>query len=142
MSADASRVALQLAGEMDLANADLLTAVVANQLGNGRRFVRLDLCELRFVDCAGLRAIIDAHNDCLAAHGMLVLTGVPPRIAKLLSITGLDEALLIADTHPRTPATAPRPPGRRPAPATRMNPQPRTRAASAEPPTPSSERAV
>jgi anti-sigma B factor antagonist len=97
LAMDATRVTLQLQGEMDLSNADLLIAVLGNQVGLGRRFVRLDVSRLAFLDCSGLRAIVEAHNRCLGARGTLVLTGVTPRIARLLAITGLDEALLVAD---------------------------------------------
>lgn len=94
---DATCAALQLQGEMDLFTADLFTAVIASQLSHGRRFIRLDVSRLAFCDCAGLRAIAEAHNDCLGARGTLVLTGVTPAIARLLTITRMDEALLIAD---------------------------------------------
>ncbi len=102
---DATRATLRLRGEMDLANADLLTAALADQLSFGHRFVRLDLSELSFLDCAGLRALVQAHNDFLAARGSLILTGIQPLLARLLAITRLDEALLIADgCEPRRPA--------------------------------------
>jgi anti-anti-sigma factor len=95
-----TQVTLRLHGEMDLANADLLTAVLASHLERGCHVVGLDLSELGFLDCAGLRAIIDAHNRCLAAHGTLILTGMTAQIARILAITRLDETLLIADGKP------------------------------------------
>jgi anti-sigma B factor antagonist len=94
---DAAIATLQLRGEMDLSNAELLTAVLDHQLALGRRFARLDLSHLRFLDCAGLRAIVLGHNRFLAGQGTLVLTGVSTRVARLLLITGLDEALFTAD---------------------------------------------
>ena len=94
---DATRVTLQLQGEMDLSNAELLTAVLGSQLAHGRRFIRLDLSRLGFLDCVGLRAIVEGHNRCLGVRGTLVLTGVTPRTARLLAITHLDEALFVAD---------------------------------------------
>jgi anti-anti-sigma factor len=90
---------------MDLSNADLLTAVLDNQVGHGHRFMRLDVSRLSFLDCSGLGRIVHAHNLCLAARGTLVLTGVTPRIARLLAITHLDEALLIADGPLSPPPT-------------------------------------
>jgi anti-anti-sigma factor len=80
-----------------LAKADLLTAVLDNQVGHGRRFIRLELSRLHFLDCAGLRAIVHADNRCLGVRGTLVQTGVTPRIALLLRVTRLEEALFVAD---------------------------------------------
>jgi anti-anti-sigma factor len=104
--ADAVCATLLVRGEMDLANADLLTAVLDNQVGLGRRFIRLELSRLSFLDCAGLRAIVHAHNRCLAVRGTLILTGVTPRMALLLRITHLEEALLVADGLHRSAHTA------------------------------------
>lgn len=94
---DAARATLQLHGEMDLTNGDLLTAVLDNQLALGRRFVRLDLSRLEFLDSTGLQLIVHAHNKLLAARGTLVLTGLTPLIVRLLALTHLDQALFIAD---------------------------------------------
>jgi anti-anti-sigma factor len=97
---------VQLRGEMDLSNADLLTAALSTHLGRGRRFVRLDLSDLQFMDCAGLRAIVEAHNRCLAAHGTLILTGAGSQINRILAITRLNEVLLVADAQLDTPPRA------------------------------------
>ena len=77
LQTDATRAVVALQGEMDLANAGLLVGVLANQLEVGRRYVRLDVSGLEFVDACGLSAILEAHNAFLAAHGNLVLTGIP-----------------------------------------------------------------
>lgn len=88
---------VQVQGDMDVANAELLAAVLDNQLIAGRRFVRLDLTRLTFLDCAGLRVLVHAHKAFRAdPGGMLLLTGVGARIARLLEITHLDEALFVA----------------------------------------------
>lgn len=94
---DATQATVGVRGEMDLSTADLAAGVLDNQLACGYRFVRLDLSRLTFLDCAGLRVLVHTHNRFLAAGGTMVLTGVGPGVARLLRITGLDEALLIAD---------------------------------------------
>lgn len=88
---------VQLQGELDLANAEVLAAVLAEQLGLGCDTIRLDVSRLSFLDCAGLRVIVDGHNRCLANRGLLLLTGVGGRVARLLEITGLDEALFTTE---------------------------------------------
>lgn len=90
-----TRATLHLHGEMDLSNAELLPAVLASQLRLGRRFIRLDVSELAFLDSAGVRAIVEGHQRCLAVRATLVVTGVTPRIARLLA-PHLDGALLVA----------------------------------------------
>ncbi|MDT4927242.1 MAG: hypothetical protein QOF92_109 [Pseudonocardiales bacterium] len=97
---DGARAYLQLCGELDLATADQLTSVLTRHLLGGRRFVRLDLSGLDFLDCAGLRSLVSGHNVYLARGGTLVLTHVGPRPARLLEITELDGALLIGSTTP------------------------------------------
>jgi hypothetical protein len=44
--------------------------------------------------CAGFDVLIEAHHQFVAAGGALVMTGVGPRIARLLELTGLDRTLL------------------------------------------------
>lgn len=91
------RATVQVRGEVDLSTAPQLAAVLDDNLSSGHRFVRLDLSRVSFLDCAGLRLLVEAHNAFLAARGSLVLTGIDARIARLLAITHLDECLLLAD---------------------------------------------
>lgn len=86
--------ALTIDGALDLATAEVVTAVIDDQLSIGRRFLRLDLSRLAFCDCAGLRAIVSAHEETRRSSGALELTGVQPRLRWLLAVTRLDEELL------------------------------------------------
>lgn len=70
-----------------------LSAVLEHELAIGCHFVRLDLSELSMLDRAGFDVLVDAHHQFLAAGGALVMTGVGPRIARLLQLTGLDRTL-------------------------------------------------
>lgn len=91
------RTDVRVEGEIDLANAELLVAVLDNHLALGRTDIHLDLSGLTFLDGAGLRAIITAHNRFASGGGRLVLTGVGKRIEWLLRVTHLDEVLFVAD---------------------------------------------
>jgi anti-sigma B factor antagonist len=102
MQTDETRAVVALHGELDLANAGLLGGVLGNQLEIGRRYVRLDLSGLDFVDASGLSAIVQAHNAFLAARGNLVLTGIGPRFARLIALTHLDRDLFLVGTPERT----------------------------------------
>lgn len=70
-----------------------LAAVLQRERAAGSKYVCLDLSELSMLDRAGLDVIVEAHHQFLGADGALVLTGVGPRVARLLQLTGLDRAL-------------------------------------------------
>jgi anti-anti-sigma factor len=94
---DAVRVRLRARGELDLATARVLAAVLNDQQ---RRYVHLDMSEVRFCDSAGLAALVEAHRDLLSRQGSLTLAGASPRIQRLLRIIGLDAVLFtVADSQ-------------------------------------------
>jgi anti-anti-sigma factor len=105
LSKDRTRALVRAVGEWDLAGADALADVLEAHERAGRRFVRLDLSAVTFLDCACLEVLVTAHARLLASRGTLVLTGVTPRILRLLSLARLDEVLLTTslsdvDVHP------------------------------------------
>lgn len=96
---------VRAAGEWDLANAYRLAELLEKHETAGRRFVRLDVSSVSFLDCTCLEVLVTAHHRFLAARGTLVLTGVTPRLMRLLSLTQLDRELLTTsladrDAHP------------------------------------------
>jgi anti-sigma B factor antagonist len=97
---EGTRAYLRLCGALDLATADSLLGALNQQFGSGRRNIHLDLSGLRFVDCTGLRALVHAHNECLAHRGTLILDHVGRAAARLLELTGLSEVLFISDEEP------------------------------------------
>ena len=102
---DRSRALVRVVGDWDLANADALAALLDEHDRAGRRFVRLDVSAVTFLDCACLEVLVAAHRRLLAARGTLVLTGVPARLTRLLRLAGLDGVLLTTsvsdlDAHP------------------------------------------
>jgi anti-anti-sigma factor len=111
---DRTRALVRATGEWDLANVDSLAELIDRHQRSGRRFVRLDLSAVTFLDCACLDVLLDAHLRLLADRGTLVLTGVTPRIVRLLSFARLDGVLLTTslsdlESHPdRLPAPTPR----------------------------------
>jgi anti-sigma B factor antagonist len=81
-------------GEWDLANAEALAEMLEEHEKAGRRFVRLDVSAVSFLDCTCLDVLVTAHRRLLAARGTLVLTGVTPRLTRLLSLARLDRVML------------------------------------------------
>jgi anti-anti-sigma factor len=97
--ADTSHAAtIVLDGEVDLACADTLRTVLAEQRAAGCRHVRVDAAAVTFVDASVLAVLANAHQDLLADGGMLVLAEVAACMHRLLRLTGLDQVLFMADT--------------------------------------------
>ena len=91
---DRSGALIRAVGEWDLANAHLLAEQLEAHENAGYRFVRLDLSAVSFLDCTCLEVLVAAHHRLVAAHRTLVLTGVTPRLTRLLNLAGLDQVLL------------------------------------------------
>jgi anti-anti-sigma factor len=91
---DRTRILIRAVGEWDLANAHLLDEMLAEQQEAGRRFVRLDMSAVTFLDCTCLDVLVSAHRRLLAARGTLVLTGITPQQMRLLKLARLDQILL------------------------------------------------
>lgn len=87
---------VQMIGELDIASAELLTAVVRSH--SCPKVVRLDLSGLSFADCAGLRAIEAIWERVHANGGRLVLVHAGERLRWLLRMTGSDVASMLACT--------------------------------------------
>jgi anti-sigma B factor antagonist len=92
---DAVRASVKVAGDLDIATAPTLWGLLQAHLAVGRRFLRLDLAGLTFLDAAALSGIVGAHHDALDRRGTLVLTGVSERIARVLRLAALDTVLFV-----------------------------------------------
>jgi anti-anti-sigma factor len=92
---DRLRAQIKVAGELDHRTAAPLWAVLDGHVAAGRRFVRLDLCAVTFLDANALTGITRVHRELLRRRGTLVLTGVRPLVARVLRVAGLDETLFI-----------------------------------------------
>lgn len=99
---DPLRAAICAVGELDLAAREDLADVLRQQEHASRRFVRLDLSQVSFLDCSCLGVLVASHHRFLELHGLLVLSGVDESVARILKITGLDDSLFIvpADQDP------------------------------------------
>ncbi|WP_171074489.1 STAS domain-containing protein [Nonomuraea basaltis] len=88
------RAVVRARGEIDLETAGLLGSVLENisRRCDGRR-VEVDLGQVPFMDCSGLRELIRA-NRCLRRQGeTLTLVNCSRQVDRLLEIAGLDHRL-------------------------------------------------
>ena len=102
-----------LDGEVDLACADELRKALDEQRAAGRRHVRVDASAVTFLDATVLNVLFDAHTEFLAHGGTLVLTAAGPPVLRLLTLTGLDHVLFLAEPASRRSAPPARATGRR-----------------------------
>jgi len=91
-----------LAGELDLDTAPHVREAVLACLAEQPTSLCLDLTGVTFCDCAGLSALLRARSAALRAGAALVVEGVGPQLARLLSLIGADGIL----TGKGTPADA------------------------------------
>lgn len=105
---DKAYALIKVIGEIDRSTAAPLWAVLDSHVAAGRRFLRLDLSGVTFLDAAALSGITRAHKELLARRGTLVVTGVRPLVSHVLRMTGLDEVLFVGG--PRGDDDTPTPP--------------------------------
>ena len=125
------RCVVRLTGELDMAGADRLEALLCSRARNHREVV-VELDALTFLDSTGIRAILAGHDACAARGHRLLATGAPPRVRRVLDTCGLLQAppFLTGMQRPSLPhplsavkgATRSRPRRRRPAAERPANP--------------------
>jgi anti-anti-sigma factor len=96
---------LRLAGELDLNEADDLSARLAVE-GEGRGDLTLDVSQLTFIDSTGLRELLRAAES-LAGRGNLVLRSPSPPVRRVLDQMGLGAQtsglVVLGDGDPEQP---------------------------------------
>lgn len=92
---DRLRALVKVSGELDLSTAAPLWAVLQGHVESGRRFLRLDVSGVTFLDATALSGITKVHRELLGRRGTLVITGVRSLVARVLRMTGLDEVLFV-----------------------------------------------
>lgn len=89
------RVVLGLHGELDLLGAPMLEEEIAKAEANAPGIVVLDLRDLQFVDSAGLRVILAAHERSQREGKEFALTPGSEQVQRLFTIAGVSEHLRI-----------------------------------------------
>jgi anti-anti-sigma factor len=86
-------VRMTLVGELDLSATAGLKARL-DEVQNAKRRVRLDLSELDFIDCSGIRAILDALAQARREGGAIeVDRSVSPIVGRLVSLGAISADL-------------------------------------------------
>jgi anti-anti-sigma factor len=93
---DTGTLVLDLSGELDIARTHEIVArgaALLEDAGPGHRLV-VDLSRVGFIDSSGLSALLRLRRTAVARDVAMSLRGVPPVVAAVLRLSGLDQVLL------------------------------------------------
>ena len=85
-------------GEVDVATAPDLHAQLLGLAGRGTTLAVVDLTDVTFVDSTALGVLVSAAKEFRSGGGDLRLVVTEPHLAKVFTITGLDEVFAIYPT--------------------------------------------
>jgi anti-sigma B factor antagonist len=85
---DSRHLVVTLRGDLDVVAADRVAAALATAVARNPRIL-IDLAELEFIDCSGLRVLAAAREQARQCGGDLLLAAPRRQVARLLTLTGL-----------------------------------------------------
>lgn len=88
MPADRAGATFILRGELDIENVDLLVRAVLPDAVQGAHVV-LDLSGLEFMDCSGVRALVEILS-AIGPDGRLTIQRPSPPVRRVLALVGAD----------------------------------------------------
>jgi anti-sigma B factor antagonist len=71
---------------------------VNDLIDNHKNRIVIDMSGVGYMDSSGIGILVACHSRVTTAGGRFRLTGIVPRVAKLLRITGVDRVLTIDAT--------------------------------------------
>ncbi|HEU5270133.1 MAG TPA: STAS domain-containing protein [Jatrophihabitans sp.] len=87
MTEIADRTVVELVGSVDGSTAAAVHAELVQAVARGRSVV-IDLSGVDYISSAGLRILLVVHREAHRTGTRIALTGLPPEIRRLMSITG------------------------------------------------------
>lgn len=97
-----SWLVVEVTGEIDLSNADLMKSEIDAAIESGAPRVAVDLRGVGFMDSTGLRVLIGAHQKLRAADRDFAIVSKAGPVERLFEITAVDTSLPI---HSELPAS-------------------------------------
>jgi anti-sigma B factor antagonist len=89
---------ISVSGELDLASSPALDEELERVAEGGAAVVVVDLRELEFMDSTGLSVLVRAHQRAEEQGRHLGLVNGSQQVKRLLTLTGVAERLMVADT--------------------------------------------
>jgi anti-sigma B factor antagonist len=87
-----------VSGELDLTSSAALEEALEQLGGSEPPSVILDLTDVDFMDSAGLAVVVRAHQRAESAGTPFALVSASAQVRRLLSVTGMDERMTVAQT--------------------------------------------
>jgi len=87
------RTVVSVVGEVDIASAGALDAVLSEAIASGRTHLVVDLDEVGFLDSTGLGVLVKSLKRTREAGGSLTVVTESERVLKVIRITGLDAVI-------------------------------------------------
>ena len=93
-------VVVRAAGEVDMTVSTVFERTLVDAAtGNPGRQVVVDLESLRFIDSSGVHALVKGYHAAARTGGSLTVRNATGVVARVLTITGVAEALGISETE-------------------------------------------
>ena len=102
---DGSRLRLWISGDLDLANRELVDAMLKAMISTSDELpaeLRFDMGNVTFIDSAGLTILLAARKIIRDVDGKMVVIRPPPQLSRLLESAALTEEFTLehADVEP------------------------------------------
>lgn len=91
---------ISVAGEVDMSNAHLLVELVADLARTPPPVVAMDLSEITYFGAHGISALLQARQLLIGRGGQLTLRNLSPTVCHLVTVTGTQRELGLADPLP------------------------------------------
>jgi anti-sigma B factor antagonist len=89
---------VSVGGEIDLGTAGELGDHLLTATRHAGPDLVLDLTDVSFMDSTGLKVLLAAHKRVQLVGGHLALAAAGRSVRKVLTVTGLDQTFLVAET--------------------------------------------
>lgn len=94
------QVLVSVQGEVDLATAPELEAVLEQALQGAAKQLVVDLREVGFLDSSGLSLLVRQDRRARRISRRLIVIKGPPQVQQVFEMTGLSEYLTLVDEPP------------------------------------------
>jgi anti-anti-sigma factor len=90
---DDGTVTLLVCGELDRFSAQVLDQYLDELHASPLSMLEIDATELSFCDTAGVKAIMSAHDTCIAQGAKMRVVGLQPAVERVFKLTAVTAAL-------------------------------------------------
>jgi anti-anti-sigma factor len=90
-------IVVTIGGELEYGTAGQLRSLLLDLSRQSPGVLVLDMSDVEFLDSTGISLLIQAEQRFDAQGARFVLRGVPPRVARVLEVTGVAQVFTVED---------------------------------------------